>query len=255
MSIEYIITLKIFLSEPWVGNVLLAILIVVTIVVPIMVHKRSDFYKRFQQVYDEFLKPGEVKLMYDNDKGKLRHTHHDHQEWEGFIREVKKRIKYKRWKYKAQGLYEKVEKAVNDYEDLVKLVETKITSIFSDRFEREHFDLMIWKEDGEKPLVDYVELQKIPVCINFIISGNASLTERRGDDGIYKLLCHSTLAKTTSESKKNKLRDLILSIANDDDVKELIAKRDKAENDVKPALVIYNNKLARVIQDLRFCRW
>jgi hypothetical protein len=47
------------------------------------------------------------------------------------------------------------------------------------------------------------------------------------------------------------LKDLIESIADAEETKELFAKRDSAENDMKQKLEMYNNKLAEVIRDFR----
>ena len=52
-----------FFSAPYAEEVLLAILIVVTIW-EVVAHKRSDFYNRFQQVYDELLKPNAINSWF-----------------------------------------------------------------------------------------------------------------------------------------------------------------------------------------------
>ena len=51
------------------------------------------------------------------------------------------------------------------------------------------------------------------------------------------------------------LRDLIESMASDNAVKELIKARDEAKDGAKRLLEKYNNKLEKVIHDLRFCVW
>lgn len=258
-----------FFSEPYAEKVLLAILIIVTLVsieVTKMVHKRSDFYNRFQQVYDDLLTPGKVKLSYD-EKG-LRYTQQEHPEWEGFISEVNKRIKRKPWKYKARGLYEKVKKAVDDYEGYDQSVHREIASTFIDRLNKEELDFTNWDGKGKEPSEDFIIPQAVPSSIDYIIRGIKSLTvqkENRKESergrvitagtGRCILLCHGVIAKTDSESKINPLKDVIQSMANAEEVKELIAKRDKMKNDMEQKRDMYNNKLAKVIQDLRFCRW
>jgi len=245
--------IAVILDPSWIGNVLLFILIVVTIGVAKMAHKRSDFYNRFQQIYDDLLKLGEVELRYDIGGG-LIYTQQDHQEWKGFIDEVNKQIKRKWWKYKARGLYEKVEKAVDDYKEYRTSTYQKITSVFTDKLKKEGLGSMIWGGVGDQPLEDYVEIERIPSSIENIIKGSP-LEEGKSGDGRYTLKCPSRIAKTTSKDMIEKLRDLIQSLVDDEGIKELFAKRDKAKGDVDELLKRYNNKLDVVIQDLRFCRW
>jgi len=254
MSIVYI-KLKTILSEPWVESVLLFILIVVTMwgVGVKLANKRSDFYNRFQQIYDPLLKPSEVELRYDIGSG-LKYTQQDHQEWKGFIDEVNKQIKRKWWKYKARGLYEKVEKAFDEYGEYRTSTPQKITSLFTDKLKKEGFGSMIWEGEGDQPLEDYVDMNSIPYSIERIIKG-ATLEGGKSGDGRHTLKCPRTIAKTTSKDIIEKLRDLIQSIADNEEIKKLFSKRDKAKGDADELLKRYNNKLAKVIQDLRFCRW
>jgi hypothetical protein len=267
MSIVYI-KLKTFFSDPsWVGNVLLAFLIGVTIVTYYLsarARKRSDFYNRLPQICDELLKSGKVKLDYDI-KG-LKYIHPNHPEWDGFISVVKRQMKRRR--YKARGLYKKAEIAVNNYNAFIKRLKTKIASFLANGFKKGQQNIIIWDGSGERPSGDYVDLQKI----SYGFRRGMSLSEKR-EDGRYVLsavlgpvpeTCERamsisgssiTIAKTTSESKKDWLRDFIESMANDDEINELNKKCAKAKNDVKRALEMYNNKLAKVIQDLRFCRY
>jgi len=119
-AMGYIINgLKAFFSASYVESILIAILICATIFVgwwAKWTHMRSDFYNRFQQVYDELLTPGEVKLDYIGKK--LKYTKEDHPEWKGFIDEVNKQIKHKWWKYTACGLYRKTEKNLKTLKNL-----------------------------------------------------------------------------------------------------------------------------------------
>jgi len=239
-------------SEPYVGNVLLAILIGVTILIFCLKERfrRSDNRAiRFQQLCGEWLKPGVIKLSYDG-KG-LRYNHQEDSRWQDFISVVDRQIKHRR--YKARGLYEKVKKAVGIYEDLVRSANTEITSTFSVRLDKEDLKIITWDGEGEEPSDDFVNFHLIPHSIEEIIKkGTGSLTEQKDPAGRYTLLVDGARAKTYSESKKDKLKDLILSMTTDDKIKELIAKRDRAKNDdVEPALERYNNKLDEVIRDFR----
>lgn len=258
-AMGYIINwLKAFFSAPYTEEILLAILIVVAIsgVGAKLANKRSDFYNRFQEIYDNLLKPGEIELRYGIGSG-LRYTQQEDQEWKGFIDMINKQIKHKWWKYKAIGLYEKVEKAYGEYEEYRTSTYQKTTSLFSDKLKKEGFDSMIWEGKGDQPLEDYVDMNIIPYIIERIIKGSSTLKEGKSGDGRHTLKCPNTIAKTTSKDMIEKLRNLIQSIVDDegDGIRELFAKRDKAKGDADELLRRYNNKLAKVIQDLRFCRW
>lgn len=159
-AIGYIINgLKAFFSASYAESILVAMLIGATIFVGWWtkgIHKRSDFYNRFQQVYDKLLIPGEVKLEYIGNK--LKYTQEDNQEWKGFIDEVHKQIERKWLKYKARGLYEKVEKAFGKYEEYRTSSYQKPTLLFSDTLKKEGLNFMIWDDEGDQPLEDYVEI-------------------------------------------------------------------------------------------------
>lgn len=247
-----------FFSAPYAEKVLLAILIVVTIWEvgsTKMAHKRSDFYNRFQQVYDELLKPNAIKLDYDITKG-LIVTHPEHEEWEGFVSIVIKRIKYHPLKYRAWGLYKKVKNAVKDCEEKNKTLYSKIASIFIDRLKKEDLEFRILNNnDNKEPSVDYVDSEGVAYCIDRIFHGSIPLREDIGKDGRYVLLCPRTIAKTISESKRKQLKDFIHSLTKDDEIKKLITERDKAKSRAKLLMDKYNKKLAKVIHDLRFCVW
>lgn len=221
--------LKAFFSEP--ENVLLSILIITTIWVTKMAHKRSDFYNRFQDVYKDLLTPSKVTLLPD-----LKYTQQKHPEWEGFISEVNKRIKYHPFRYKLRGLKEKVEEAVNKYERLKESFDDDVITIVDNELK---------KED----LSDYLKPKQIPSSIENINSGNPLQI----DKGVVKSV--GTPITKTSMDQSEKLRDLIDSVAKGVEVKKVITDRDEAKKKVDTALKEYNDKLAKVIQDLRFCRW
>ena len=248
--------LKAFFSAPYAGSILVAILILATIFVgwwTKRMHKRSDFYNRFQQVYDKLLIPGEVKLVYGIGN-KLKYTQEEHQEWKGFIDEVNKQIKCKWLKYKARGLYEKVEKAFDKYEEYRMSSYQKPTLLFSDTLKKEGLNFMIWDGEGDQPLEDYVEIERIPYSIENTIKGNTLEVGHSGDER-YTLKCPGRIAKATSKDKIEKLRELFQSIVSNEEIKELFAKRDGTKDDADELLKRYNKNLAKVIQDLRFCHW
>jgi len=247
MTIEYI-KLKAFFLGSYAGNVLLAILIGVTIMLFIVETEIIGKYRRFQQVYDDLLKPSTVKLEYN--RKELRYTHQNNLDWDGFISVVKKRIKRHPFRYKARGLYEKVDKAVNGHKKCIASINEKICLLVIDGLKKESFDYMIWNGEGDKPLGDYVDMKRIPYSIENIVRG-PPLKEEKKEDGRYALQATSTFAKTTSEDKIEKLKKLIQLVADDDEIKKLFTKRDDAERDVEEALKLYNNKLAMVIHDLR----
>jgi len=257
IAMGYIINwLKAFFSA-YAGEILLAILIVVTMsgVGAKLANKRSDFYNRFQKIYDNLLKPGEVELSYTMEG--LTYSQQENQEWEGFIDEVRKHIKRHPFKYKARGLYEKVEKAFGDYKNCVVSIDEKIVSLSTDKLEEEGFGSMIWDSEGELPSDDYVEMPCIPHCIETIIKRGLTLDVKKSGDGRYALDCHRIIARATSKDMIKKLKKLIQSVVDGEGegIKELFTKRDNAKGDADELLKRYNNKLVNVIQDLRFCRW
>ena len=244
-----------FFSAPCVENVLLAILIVATIL-GVWAHKRSDFYNRFQEVYKEFLKPDAVKLEYDKTKG-LRYTISGHKGWRDFISIVNKRLKRKWLKYRAPRLYKKVEKAVAICKGCVKALYPEIWSVFVDKLSEKNLNFLILNNEKEKSPEDYIFPERAALYLDDTISGkkNTSPEIKVDSDGRYMLSYHSTIAKATSETKINSLRDLIEFLRSDKKIKELVEKRDKAKNDAKRLMDKYNDKLAKVIHDLRFCVW
>lgn len=245
-----------FFSAPCVENILLAILIVVTILGVWTAHKRSDFYNRFQEVYKEFLRPDAVKLEYDKTKG-LRYTTSGHEGWRDFISIVNKRLKRKWLKYRAPRLYKKVEKAVEICKGCVKALYPEIGSVFVDKLSEKNLNFLILNNKNGKSSEDYIFLDGAALYLDDTISSkkNTSLEIKGGSDGRHMLSYHSTIAKATSETKINSLRDLIEFLRSDKKIKELVEKRDKAKNDAKRLMDKYNDKLAKVIHDLRFCVW
>lgn len=248
-AIGYIIDwLKAFFSEPYAEPTLIAILIGATIMIFIIETEIIGKYRRFQQVYDALLKPSIVKLEYN--RNELRYTHQNNPDWDGFISVVNKRIKRHPFRYKARALYEKVENAVDAHKNCIASINKKIDLLVIDRLKKESLDYMIWNGEGDKPLGDYVDMGRIPSSIESIVSGSP-LNEEMKADGRIALQCPSTFVKTTSKDKFEKLKKLIQSVADDNDIKTLFTKRDYAKRDIEEALKLYNNKLAMVIHDLR----
>lgn len=247
MSIGYI-KLKTFFSDPsWVGNVLLAFLIGVTIMLYYLnkrVQKCRDFGNNFQRVYDKWLKPdANIKLEYYEEKEELSYPHQG-AEWQDFINIVHKQIRRHPLRYRAWALYKKAEKAVGELKSIV----TKIASTFIDRCNKEELNFKFEEKWGKKTSDNFV----IPKLVALRIDSSPP-DEEKGSDGSYILSYgNKKIAKTYSENEKKKLVDLIQSMVEDDEVKELIAKRDQVRNDVEQAKDMYNNKLAKVLNYLRF---
>ena len=261
--------LKTFFSKPYAEPILIAVLILVTI----MLFSLKEILRwldkrdlRFQTVYEELLMPGIIKL--DHDEKGLRYNHQEDEGWGDFIVVINKQLKRRR--YKARDLYEEAEKAADDYNSSVKSWNTKTISLLNGRLNKEGLNLKNWDGEGKVPSEDYVISQLIPSCIDGINSQDKTLAvqsdigkESAGGKakiagtGRGLLLCNSsTIAESKSESKMEQLKDLIESIADAEETKELFAKRDSAENDMKQKLERYNNKLAEVIRDFRLypCR-
>ena len=252
-SAGYIINgLKAFFLEPWVGNLLLFILILATIGVAIMstiLNIKGSFYKRLTQECDVLFQLGKVKLDYDK-KG-LKYTHPSHQYWDLFKIEVEKQIGHRR--YKARKLCKKVKRAFNDYIDCDNKLFKKVKTSLNDVFARKGWDF-IWVDDKEgKSLENIVKSEGIYNCI---LKGSPSFEERPGKDGGYVLLCNGIkIAKTDKPKMREELKDLIELISNDSGIKGYIKKHGKAESDFEQLLEEYNKKIAKAIQDLKLLRW
>ncbi len=249
--------LKAFFLAPYAGSILVAILILATIFVgwwTKRMHKRSDFYNRFQQIYDKLLIPGEVKLVYKVGT-KLEYTQQHHQEWNEFIAEVNKQIKHKWWKYNAWGLYKKIEKKYKDFENATKSFRLYTISLFQTMIEKNGCEFLIWEGNGDPPSEDYIEKEKIPKIFENIIGGIGIETYKSGDDR-YAFRPPNKIGKAGSEEKMKKLGELIqLTIDNDEEIKKLLSKRNNEKITAEKLLETYNNKLVKIIHDLRFCRW
>lgn len=242
-----------FVSEPYADSILIVLLILTTALVGLgakMVHKRSDFYNRFQEVYNELLIPNKVKLEY-NEK-KLKYTQEDHQEWKGFIDEVKK---HKWWKYNARGSYKKTEKKFKAFEDSSKTFRLEIISLFQNMIEKNNCEFLILDGNGDPPSEDYIEKEQIPKIFEHVIGGIGIDTYKSGDDR-YAFSPPNKIGKADSEEKMKKLGELIQStINNDEPIKKLLSKRNNEKSTAGELLETYNNKLVKIIHDLRFCRW
>ena len=242
-----------FFSKPYADPTLIVLLIVTTALVGLgakMVHKRSDFYNRFQEVYKELLIPGKVELEYI--KTKLKYTQEDHQEWNGFIDEVNK---HKWWKYNARVLYKKTKKKFESSESSSKSFCLKAISVVQDMNEKNDCGFLIWDGNGDPPLVDYIEKEQIPKIVENVIAGNPIETYKSGYGG-YAFEKPNQTVRAKSENKLKKLGELIqLTIDNDEKIKELLLKRKNEKVVAEKLLVTYNNKLIKIIHDLRFCRW
>jgi len=249
--------LKTFFSAPYAGSILVAILILATILVgwwTKRMHKRSDFYNRFQQVYDKLLIPGEVKLCYDF-INKLKYTQDNHQEWNGFIDVINKEIKRKWWKYFAWNLYKKTEKKFKDFEDSSKSFRLETISLFQNMIEKNDCEFLIWDGNGDPPSEDYIEKEQIPKIFEHVIGGIGIETYKSGSGG-YAFRPPNKIGKADSEEKMKKLDELIqLTIDNDEEIKKLLSKRNNEKITAEKLLETYNNKLVKIIHDLRFCRW
>lgn len=157
-------------------------------------------------------------------------------------------------------------KAIKNYDECVKSLYSKIASFLADGIKKGQRNIIIWDDIGERPSMDYVDLQKTKYSIK---RGTTHLTEKREDDGIFRLLAlptsvqstHEyatsisrssvTIAKLCSESNKNWLRDFIESMANDDEIKELVKNCEKAEQDKNDAERTFKKKFAKIVSHVR----
>lgn len=242
-----------FVSEPYADAILIVLLIVTTALVGLgakMVHKRSDFYNRFQEVYNELLIPNKVRLEY-NEK-KLKYTQEDHQEWNGFINEVNK---HKWWKYFAWGLYKKTGKKFKGFEDSSKTFRLETISLFQNMIEKNDCEFLMWDGNGDPPSEDYIEKEQIPKIFEHVIGEIGIETYKSGDDR-YAFTPPNKIGKAKLKEKMKKLGELIqLTIDNDEGIKKLLSKRKTEKIAAEKILEKYNNKLVKIIHDLRFCRW
>jgi len=237
--------------KSYINPILLGILILVTIMLFYFGTKIDRKYKhieRIQQEYAELLKPSAVKLEHDRHDS-LKHSNQDDLYFDDFMDEVKRQRKYR--KLKVEDSYKKAEEAVKEYRSSFKLAYEGIKTISINVFKKEGFGSIIWNGEGNKPLGDYINPERIPLPIENIINGHPLKIEEPRGDGRYMLQCPDTMAKTTSKDKAEKLKELIEYVARDYEVKELITKRDEAKKEIDKALKDYNDRFVKVIYDLR----
>ena len=114
---------------------------------------------------------------------------------------------------------------------------------------------MIWDGNGDPPLEDYIEKEQIPKIFEHVIGGIDIETYKSGD-GRYAFKPPNKIGKADSEEKMKKMGELIqLTINNDEPIKKLLSKRNDEKITAEKLLGTYNNKLVKIIHDLRFCRW
>lgn len=235
------------------GDFLLLILIFITFIIFLagtFIQRKYKVIERIQHEYSKFLNPSEVKLEYDKNSRGLKYSTQSDSDWNDFFYEVKRQKKYR--EYKLQELYEKAEGEVNNYHRAVNSTSKDINEKFNAEFKkRDDLDYIIWNGEGDKPLNDYIDNMHIPLNIENMINGVATHIYEPGTNGRYRLACTHRLAKSTSKSKIEKLKDLFENLANDDGVKGLFENRDKAKSDMDKALQDYNDKLSEVIRDLK----
>jgi hypothetical protein len=242
--------LKAFFLGSYIGNILLATLIGVTIMLFFFEYKigrKQKHIERIQQEYGKLLKPDAVKLEYK--RGDLKYSSEKDLDFEDFLNEVKKQKKYR--KYKLDELCDAVGKAIEEDENSCIYSPQRITSVLSDLFEKEGLEFKFWIGEGDQPSEDYVEALFIQSPFRKFING-APLEVGRSGDGRYTLKCNaSRIAKVTSLDKIEKLKKLIEKLANNNEIKDAIEIYYNAWKDKNQALKEYNNKLAEIIWDLR----
>jgi len=121
--------------------------------------------------------------------------------------------------------------------------------------EKNDCGFLIWDEDGDPTSEDYIEKERIPKVVGNIIGGTTIETYESGSGG-YAFRQPNKMGKSQSENKMKKLGELIqLTIDNDEEIKKLLSKRNNEKIAAENLLKEYNNKLVKIIHDLRFCRW
>lgn len=242
--------LKTFFLGSYTGNVLLAVLIGVTIMLFFFEYKvgrKQKHIERIQQEYSKLLKPDAVKLEYTVEG--LKYSSENDLDFEDFLSEVKKQKKYR--KYKLDEMYEAVEKAIDEGNEYSASTPQRITSVLSDILKKEGLDFKFWMGEGDQPLEDFVEVFFIQSPIQKFING-FPLEVGKSGDGRYTLKCNSSrIAKATSPDKIEKLKKLIEKLANDNEVKDAIEIYYRVPKDKEQALKEYNDKLTEIIRDLR----
>ena len=242
-----------FFSKPCIEPILIAVLILATIFVgwwAKRMHKRSDLYNRFQQVYNELLIPSEVELEYTEKL--LKYTQENHREWNGFIDAVNK---HKRWKYNMGGLYKKIKDAFENFETSSKSFCQKAISIVQKMNEENDCGFLIWEGDGDPSSGDFIEKKQIPRIVKNVIGGTPIKIYQSGYGG-YALEKPYQNVRARSENTLKNLGELIKStIDNDDEIKKLLSKCKKEKMVAEKLLAKYNTTLIKIIHDLRFCRW
>ena len=247
--------LKILFSNQYVGNVLLAILIGVTVmsgVASLLVWR----HRHYREIFDSLLKPNGIKLKYDLENG-LTYSHPEDKEWEQFINIVNDRLRHKVLKYRVPRLCGKVKKTFREYKKYYDLFNQKTPLILIDKLKKKKLKFIIW--DGkDQPSEDFIERKYFLSSLENIIVNGETLKIGKSGDTRYTLTSLSRvhqIAKSTSKEKIEELKGLIETIAQSEEIKKSIAQRDKTKNDVDDIIKKYNKKLAKIIHDIRFSLW
>lgn len=165
------------------------------------------------------------------------------------------------WAHRALGLWKKAEKA-NNYEELVKSVNTNVASIARQRIKANFGDYFKSWDSGEMPRSFYIPKNILIVILDNMKNNvldrlhsrklTSSLRILKENDK-YMLYGHTPLlAGDPSESKINSFKDLIQSIIYDEEIIQQVTEMEKALIKVVEAKRAFNKKLAVIIRDLRF---
>lgn len=259
------VTVLVDVLKSHIDPILIAVLILVTVVIFVVGTKIARNYKRIdriQQVCDDLLIHGQVKLIYDESGFEYYKPYPS--ELDFFINAIQKEFKHFRYR-KGWGLYKKAEKAVDEYHKLVKSVNTKITSIIVQLIDKA--ELETWDENldkGKSEPIEYAVPKNITRVIIWIVKrklkgehkNKMSITLRNGR---FELKCDDqnayVLAKSDSEEKLKTLRESIQLQTNDNEIIDAVKELNNANQNAREKVDAYNKVLAKVIQDLRFYPW
>lgn len=248
------IWLKTFFLEAWLGNLLLAILIVVTIVAPFVnlwIRKRV----RFQELSKKWLEPNVIKFEFDNEG--FRCPQQNNQEWAMFFKKVNWSRHYV---IKGQIFYKKAEKAVDSYNRLYERVNTELTSIVAQTIDNVDLGLSM-RDSGNYHLQESImpkkdiasDIIKIVTSVLYGVYKDEYKLPIKPTNGGFVLYGESQdFAKSSSEDKLKKLKSLLQPLVGNTDVKDKVSELIKAERKARVTVESYNEVLANAIRWLRY---
>ncbi|RJS79131.1 hypothetical protein CW713_08730 [Methanophagales archaeon] len=169
------------------------------------------------------------------------------------------------WLYRAWGLWKQIETTKNRYNTKYKAARKELAQIlFHDVWSKVSFNISSWDGSGDIPSnnwylaehwvnegTEYDLIDAIIKCEGD--NKRYPLLEVNKPDGKFILQVFRTyIAGTDTESKREELMNLILSVWDADKTKDLVIEVNDAKRNAEEAEEAFKEKLARIVNHVRF---